>query len=153
MKKLLGLALALVGASAMANGPYDGVYQYGLSPVFYSVHQSGSTLLVASMGSLPLSGVQIGLGAGFTVVPSSIQHWTYSIGSINGNTARVTGLANFGACSTTTDVTFDGQGNAYGTFVNSVTTLFGSQQGVNCPAFFQAALAVTGPTITLHKIF
>jgi acyl-homoserine lactone acylase PvdQ len=152
-KTVAALALALPCA-ALAGGAYDGVYQYGLSPAYYSVHQAGGTLLVVSLGEIPMSGVQFSVGAGYVMTPNSINYWSYAIGPMtSGNSARITGLSVFGACNVTTDVSIDGTGNAYGTFVNAVNTPFGTQQGVNCAAIFQAAIAATGPTIALRKIF
>jgi hypothetical protein len=152
MRSILGWALAMSCGSALAAGPYDGVYQQGLNPAYYSVHQNGNTLLVASLASMPANAIAITLGAS-VVHPSTIDYWTYSIGAIFGNTARVTGVGIFGACSVTTDIVFDGAGTASATFVGVANTLFGNQQGVNCSALYQSALAASGPTISLRLIF
>lgn len=54
---------ALFAEGVSAAGAYDGVYQYGLSPAYYSVPQNGGTLLVASMAFLSVNNdVNISVG-------------------------------------------------------------------------------------------
>ncbi len=154
MKKLLTAIAFYAGcASSIAAGPYDGIYQYGSSPIFISVHQNGNTVVGATMSSTALFGVNISVGPGFSVAPSSIDNWNYAIGLLNGNAARVTGVGVYGACTVTSDVVFDGVGNLSSTFVGAVNTAFGNQQGVNCAALYQSIIAAIGPTLTLRKIF
>jgi hypothetical protein len=152
MKSLIALACSAACMTALAAGPYDGVYQYGLSPAYYSVHQSGNTLVVASLGTTALSGVRISIG-GYAVTPPSIDNWSYSIGTISGSSARVVGVGIYGACIATTDVAFDTAGNLSATLVGVTDAPFGNQQGVNCAALYQSITAAVGPTLILRKIF
>jgi hypothetical protein len=145
--------LAAQAISAIAAGPYDGVYQYGLSPAYYSVHQNGNTLLVVSLGSVPANGISFSTGP-YVVRPATVDFWAYSIGAMSSaNTARVSGIGIWGACNATTDVSFDGAGNAFATFVSATNTLLGTQQGVNCVGLYQTIVATVGTTLTLRKIF
>lgn len=151
MKLLLAPLLCLSALPAFAAGPYDGVYQYGLSPAFYSVHQNGNTLLVVSLTQLSLSGVEISLG-NYRVSPSALGNWEYSIGTINGNRARISGTGLYGACQSTTDVTID-DGTVTATLVSAVNTPFGTSQSVNCQQLFRDLEAIGATTITLRRIF
>jgi hypothetical protein len=147
------LAAGLIGtAPANAAGPYDGVYQYGLSPAYYSVHQNGNTLLVVSLGQIANTG-SVSISAGpYNITPGTIGDWDYALGGINGNAARISGLDLYGTCRTTTDVTFE-NGTATATFVSAVNTPFGTAQGINCQQLLGSAAASVGGTITLRKIF
>lgn len=155
MKNLLlqsiGLS-ALLTSQAYAAGPYDGVYQYGLSPAYYSVHQSGNTLLVVSLGQIANTGnVEITVGP-YKVAPTVIGDWDYAMGVVNGTMARISGVDLYGACRTTTDVAFE-NGVATATFVSSTNTPLGTAQGINCQQFLGSTAASVGGTITLRKIF
>jgi hypothetical protein len=154
MKKLSWtiLAVAACTANVEAAGDYDGVYQYGLSPVYYSVHQNGNTLLVVSLGQLPTNGsVQVTVGP-YAIAPTTLGDWDYAIGTISGNKARISGMDLYGSCITVSDVTFE-SGNAIGTFVSATNTAFGTQQGVNCSKLLGDAAASVGGSITLRRIF
>ncbi len=147
------LLLASIANTSVAAGAYDGVYQYGLSPAYYSVHQNGNTLIVASMGFVAI-GEDVSFAVGrYTVSPKSIGFWDYSMGTISGNQARVTGASLFGACTATSDVAFDAAGNATITLVAYTNAAFGTSQGVNCALVRQDIVAATGGTITLRRIF
>jgi hypothetical protein len=151
MKKLTWMFLMLAG-NVFAAGPYDGVYQYGLSSSFYSVHQNGSQLLVISLSQLPVSGgIQITVGPN-TIVPTILSGWDYALGAVNGTRARISGTNLYGACVTTTDVAFE-NGVATATFVSASNTAFGTQQGVNCAQLLRDAANSVGGTITLRRIF
>jgi hypothetical protein len=154
MKAIAALVLLTAhAASALAAGPYDGVYQYGLSSTYYSVHQNGNTLLVVSLGSVPANGIGFSIGS-YVVHPNTVDFWAYSIGPLStGSAARVSGIGVWGACDVTTDVSFDGVGNAYATFVAASNTPFGTQQGVNCVSLYQTLVATVGTTLTLRRIF
>lgn len=155
MKKLLlksAMLSAVMAGQVLAAGPYDGVYQYGLSPSYYSVHQNGNTLLVVSLGLLPTNGtVAITVGP-YSIAPTTLGDWDYAMGAIVGNKARVSGTDLYGTCITVTDVTFE-NGGATGTFVSASNTVFGTQQGVNCSQLLGGAAASVGGSITLRKIF
>lgn len=153
MKFIAAIVCALTCASSFAAGPYDGIYQYGSLPVFASVHQNGNTMLMATMGTTPISNVNFAMGPGFAVRPSSIDNWTYAIGSINGNATRITGVAVFGACTVTTDLSFDGAGFLTSNFVSVENTAFANQQGVNCVTLYQTIAATIGTTLVMRKIF
>lgn len=154
MKRSITTAIALsaaLAAPAFASGPYDGVYQYGLSPVYYSVHQNGSTLLVVSLGLIPTSGIEVTVGP-YTIEPTMMGDWDYAMGTVNGNSARISGVDLYGSCVTVNDITIDG-GTVTATFVSSTNTAFGTAQGVNCAALIGGAAASLGGSITLRKIF
>jgi hypothetical protein len=154
MKKLLtGLACAAFSC-AYAGGANDGVYQSTLTgSIFASVHQNGDKLFVATLSTTSLNGVTFTAGP-YTMRPPSIENWTYSFGTVAGNGARVTGLSVYGACSVTSDISFDGSGVASVTFVSVANTAFGNQEGVNCSALYSALIASLGtPTQTLRKVF
>lgn len=151
MKLLLASLLCLPALPAFAAGPYDGVYQYGLSPVYYSVHQNGNTLLVVSLGQLAVKDIEITIGS-FRVRPSTLGDWDYAIGTVNGNKARISGADLYGSCVSTTDVTVDG-GTATATLVSIANTSFGTSQGVDCQQLYRDLSAIGATTITLRKIF
>ncbi len=152
---ILGLLLISNFANnVLAAGAYDGVYQYGLSPAYYSVHQNGNQLILVALGSLSVTGnIPITIAGTYTVRPPTIEYWGYSMGTILGNTARISGVALFGACQSTVDVTFDNSGGAAVTLVSYVNTAFGSSQGVNCLSVMQSVASTTGTTISLRRIF
>lgn len=155
MKRSISTALALaasISAQAFAGGPYDGVYQYGLSPAYYSVHQSGNVLLVVSLGQIANAGnVQITVGP-YSVTPPVIGDWDYAMGVISGDTARISGTDLYGACRSTTDITFE-NGTATATFVSATNTPLGTAQGINCASLLGDAAASVGGTIMVRKIF
>lgn len=144
---------AALASPAFGAGLYDGIYQYGLTPAYYSVHQNGNAVLIASYGFTTISQDIVFRFGSYEVSPTSIGTWDYSSGSIVGNTVRVTGVGLFGACVATTDVTFDASGTATATLVSYANTPFGTSEGVNCAALYQSVIAAIGPTITLRKIF
>jgi hypothetical protein len=146
------LSTGLVTSQAEAAGPYDGVYQYGLSPVYYSIHQNGNQLLAVTLGILPTNGtVEVTVGS-YSIAPTSLGNWDYATGVINGGVARVTGIGLYGACVSTSDVAFS-NGVATVTFVSAVNTPFGTTQGVNCAKLISDSAASLGGSITLRKIF
>jgi hypothetical protein len=153
MKKTCLVALlALSANTTVAAGSYDGIYQFGLSPAYFSVHQNGNSMIVASMAFTPMTDVVFRVGSN-QVAPTQIGTWDYASGAISGNKARISGIGLFGACVTTTDITFDASGGATATLVSYANTAFGTQQGVNCPAIYRDAVDAIGGTITLRKIF
>jgi hypothetical protein len=155
MKSLCLKSIALCAAltsPAFAAGPYDGVYQYGLNPAYYSVHQSGNQMIVASLGFVAMNGVGFTFG-NYQVVPNQIGYWEYSSGTVTGNKARIAGTGIFGSCVSTSDVTFESSGNATVTLVSYANTSFGTSQGVNCASLFRDLTTEVGTTITLRKIF
>lgn len=147
------LLCACIGQNAKAAGLYDGVYQFGLTPAYYSVHQNGNAILVASFGFTPISPDIVFRFGPYEVSPASIGTWDYSTGSMVGNKARITGVGLFGSCVTTADLTFEASGTVTATLVSYSNTFFGTSEGVNCNALLQSAVATIGQTITLRKIF
>lgn len=151
MRNLLCLLL-LLSPAVFAAGAYDGVYQYGLSPAYYSVHQNGNQLLVVSLGQLPVSGgIQITVGPN-TISPTILANWDYALGVVNGTRARISGVTLYSSCVSTSDVAFE-NGVATVTFVSATNTAFGTAQGVNCAQLLGGAAASLGGTITLRRIF
>jgi hypothetical protein len=152
MRTILGFLVAFwLSTPVSAAGAFDGVYLYGPGGAFYSVHQNGPTLLTISLGSIPANGIGVTSGP-YVIKPPTLEFWAYSIGAVNGNTARVVGVGFFGACQVTTDLTFVGD-EAHATFVSAANTLLGNQQGVSCQSLMQITVATVGPTITLRRIF
>jgi hypothetical protein len=152
MKNLLGLLL-LLSPAVFAAGTYDGIYQYGLSPAYYSVHQNGNQMIVASMGFTSINSDVVFRFGSYEVTPASIGTWDYASGTITGNKARISGISLFGSCVATTDITFETSGNVTATLVSYANTAFGTSEGVNCAALYRDAVAAIGGTITLRRIF
>lgn len=154
MKRLLLAAvLSLSVSNVLAAGAYDGIYQYGLNPAYYSVHQNGNTLLIASMGFVSIGeDVRFRIGRQ-EVAPRSMGFWDYSMGTINGSRARVTGIGLFGACEAITDISFDEFGGVTATLVSYANTALGTSQGVNCATVLQDVIGAVGRTIALRRIF
>lgn len=115
------------------------------------MHQNGNTLLVVSLGQLTVSNVDVTLGT-YRVRPNVLGNWDYSIGTITGNKARISGNTLYGSCVSTTDITIDG-GTATATLVSIANAPFGTNQGVNCQQLMRDLEAIGGTTITLRKIF
>jgi hypothetical protein len=155
MKRSISTAVAfsaMLAGQVYASGPYDGVYQYGLSPVYYSVHQNGNTLLVVSLGLLSTDGtIEITVGP-HTIAPTMLGDWDYAMGTVTGNRARISGTDLYGSCITVNDVVIE-NGTVTATFVSSTNTAFGTAQGVNCAQLIGGAAASLGGSITLRKIF
>lgn len=152
MRKLVAAALLSLASIAHAAGVYDGIYQHS-SGAYYSVHQNGNTLLVVSMASIAANGTGFTLPGGYIVRPPTIEAWNYSMGTISGAVARVTGTGPFGTCTTTSDAQFDGAGTVYVTFVSTTNSALANAQGINCQTVLATTLGITGYTLTLRRIF
>jgi hypothetical protein len=146
MRKII-TALALAGAStfAAANGVYDGVYQTLGRPGYVVIMQNGTTLGVAAMGQMNnASTVRWGSATTGYVTPGQVSIWEAYLGPIAGAQATVTGTTDYGACTSTTSITFDGAGNMTVQTQSSTPTALGTASGYNCwPAGSGASLSFT----------
>lgn len=110
MKKWLLALLTFVCVSASAVGPYDGIYQRsGSSTEYFSVHQNGTTLIVASFFTLGWVGVGIDTPGGL-FVPNRTDLWELYRGEIYGASTTVTGETYYGICSAKVRMVFDSTG-------------------------------------------
>lgn len=150
MSKFHVIAAILVSAmcgGASANGTYDGVYSSPVSSSnYFSVHQSGNSLIVASFDTMPASGINV-TAAGSVYAPTRYDFWDLYNGTINGNTATLSGQALYGACTRTVTLVFSSTGFVASQFTASATAS-GSSQRVNCNALIPAA-----GTLSFSKVF
>ena len=153
MKRHCFFPALLIATTAFAAGPYDGVYQRGLSPSYTSVHQSGNTLLAIGLDTLPASGISVPTVTGQSIQLASMDFWAYSIGTIAGNVAQMSGTTAFGGCVGSGTVVFDGAGNATSTLMSLTNTPSGASQGLNCAALLQVLISTGANVSQLRKIF
>jgi hypothetical protein len=73
--------------------------------------------------------------------------WIVSTGTLTGNTATIVGTTDFGACTTSTRLVFDGAGNLAATDISATQTTLGQSIGYNCWP------AGSGNTYNLSKVF
>lgn len=134
-KKLAGFGLALsMTTSAMAAGPYDGIYQSASSPSTYaSVHQNGASLIVALFTIGGVTGVSVA-GTFGMVSNANLDTWVLYQGAMIGTHAVLTGESTFHACSPSINFDIDSSGNAVITVTALARTALGVSQNVVCDA-------------------
>ena len=134
-KKLAGIGLTLsMAASAMAAGPYDGIYQSVSSPSTYaSVHQNGASLIVVLFTISGVTGVSV-VGTFGKVTNANLDTWVLYQGAMIGTHAVLTGESTFHACSPSIDFDIDSSGNALITVTALARTALGAAQNVVCDA-------------------
>lgn len=152
------LSLAITSSAAFAVGPFDGLYAFTSvsSSSLLSVHQSGTTLLLVTLGQRPNSlGGAFQVAPSYTVTPSIVSIWEYAIGTITGNEVTVENPgAYYGTCTLVTRVVFDGTGGMTLTPVGGKVTTVGLAAGVNCNTVLGASFGAPGSTtLTLNKVF
>lgn len=141
----LGLCLA---GPAVAAGPFDGIYQLADTTEFYSVHQSGSQMIVGNF--IVANGFQIGvlLSNGQQFNTPRLDFWNLFSGPVSGSVAQLQGEAVFGACSVLASASFSETGATL--TIHSVnTTPAGATQGINCTAVVPSVSSSYG----LVKVF
>ncbi|KAB2887298.1 MAG: hypothetical protein F9K32_20155 [Desulfobulbaceae bacterium] len=138
MKKAIAALLVGASMSAMASGPYDGLYQSTVNErSFILVNQNGPLVLAANYYAIPTDG-SIGLYFGNnSVKPPLMYIWDAYMGPIDGNTGNVTGLAASGACNVTMQFVFQGQTLNW-SIAKAEQTQLGASQSVNCVSAFPA---------------
>lgn len=138
MKKtvlLAGFVMGLFADTAFAAGLYDAIYQLPGTQEFYSVHQSGNSLIVGNFITQQGFQVNAPLSNGQQFTTPRLDYWNLFSGPLNGATASLQGEAVFGACYITETVTFSPSGAA--AVINSATnTAAGNAQGIDCPGLF-----------------
>ena len=132
MKKAIAALLVGASMSAMASGPYDGLYQSTVNErAFLLVNQNGPLVLAANYYAIPTDG-NIGLViGGNTLRPPLLYVWDAFMGPIEGNTGNVTGMALSGACDVGMRFVFDGPILNW-TITKSEQTQLGASQSINC---------------------
>lgn len=126
-------ALAACAASAMAAGPYDGIYADNSAANSYiSVHTNGDQMIVTQYEVLPASGVLFTTPFG-SVMPRQINTWQLLQGSLNGNTATLSGQLLFNQCNVRLVATFTTTGLT-ANITGASSSGAGSSSTVNCPA-------------------
>lgn len=136
MKKFL---LALAGAlcsTAFAVGQYDGIYQNPLNSNYYlSVHTNGTAIIVTGYSSFGISGMGVTMTGAGTIRPNALDYFDLLNGTINGNSATVSGNYAFRGCQVTANLVF-GESTATATFPVIQQSALASSQGFNCRALF-----------------
>ena len=118
-------------SAAHAAGPYDGIYQLTNTPLYYSVHQNGSAMIIAAYTNTYLSNVPLRLPNAEVIYPTVIDSWELYSGPISGNVASISGMTAYRTCELTGVLTFSSTG-ATMQVQSVVPTAFGFSQGVNC---------------------
>lgn len=147
-------ALALLGAAALAPhvaqavGAYDGIYQNSQqSSNYLSVHQNGSTLIVASFNTIsPVGATQTTVGGAYT--PARQDIWDLYQGTITGSTGILNGQVIYGACQVSVSAAFDSTGVQLVLGALS-TTASGLNQGMNCSLL----PARTATNVRFNKVY
>ena len=151
MKKVLStaiLALSMAG-SALAAGLYDGIYQHPTDTNNYlSVHQNGTTLIVASYNTIQSTNVTYYSAIG-NFTPARADIWDLLVGTISGNTAFLSGEIIYGACSMQMNMVFDAKG-ATATLLSVQNTNAGNAQGMRCA---DAALLIGSNVRRYPRVF
>lgn len=147
MKKLIAAALMAVTTCAMANGPFDGVYQSTTdAKSLILLQQNGGTLLAVNYFSVPTNGT-VGMFYGNTTVkPSELLVWDGYMGQIDGNHAVVSGRTVNFMCEATLDVAL-GNGVLTATIVKMEQTREGYLQNVPCSKLLPVGMAVTAKRV------
>ena len=133
-------ALSMMGA-AHAVGPYDGIYQESGSPVYWSVHQNGGSMIVTLYTNTSLTGQSLTFSTGQTYTPPIFDTWSLLNGPITGANATISGMVNFRACTINLNLTFTAaNGSTPGSAAISLTgvtpTAAATSQGFNCSALY-----------------
>ena len=148
MKKLIAAGLLAVTTCAMANGPFDGVYQSTTSEKsLILLQQNGSTLLAVNYFAVPTNGT-VGMFCGNTTVkPSELLVWDGYMGQIEGSHAVVSGRTINFMCESTLDVVL-GNGTLTATLVKMEQTREGYLQDIPC-----AKLLPVGTVVTAKRVY
>ena len=132
--------LAILIKSALAVGPFDGVYKHPTLPNRYaSVHQTGTRMIIATFDTSTT------LSSGFNVIspigtfkPNRMDYWELTNGPMTGvNTIRINGETVFGACIQSFDLTFD-QNNMTVQQISIDQTPIGLAQNMACSSLLQS---------------
>jgi hypothetical protein len=143
---IASLAMALV-TPAIAAGAYDGIYQSTANSKSYAtVHQSGTSIIVAAFDIDSVSGVSI--SGSFGRVTGNLSTWELYQGSISGSHATVIGEGVYGSCKMGSTINFDAAGNAIVTITSLAQTAKGMTQNVNC-----WANSTVGAVIKFNRAF
>lgn len=135
MKKAIAALLLGTSLSAMAAGPFDGLYQSTSNEKsFILVQQSGPMVLAANYYAIPSSEIVYMIG-GQSFVPPQMYVWDAYMGPITGTDGVVTGLAAMGACNVTQRLFVDGHTLNW-SVVKAEQTALGMSQGVQCSWIF-----------------
>lgn len=147
-RKLVGAALALMASSAMAAGPYDGVYvNAGESGSYLSVHSNNGKVIATLYGIIPASGIVFYSTLG-NVYPTQLNTWDLLSGSISGASATLAGQVLYNACNVGMNVNFTGSG-ANAVITSASQTTVGRSSGMNCAGL----LTVYRNGLTFTKAF
>ena len=149
-KLLLAPLLCCFASITSAAGIYDGIYQIGSQQQWYSLHQNGNRIVAAHFVSDPNFPIAARFANDQTFGSGKLDYWNLFGGTLSGVTAVVSGELLFGACSMTAEMNFGVAGIVTVTATSIVTTVVGSDQGINCGG---AAAAAGLDRFTLTKIF
>ena len=127
-------ALALSGP-VCATGAYDGIYQEPGSPVYWSVHQNGSRLIVTLYTNTALTGQTLSFPSGQMYTPPIFDTWSLLSGSITGANASISGMVNFRACTISVNLSFTNT-NAAISLTAVTPTSDATSQGFSCPSLY-----------------
>lgn len=135
MKKIITAIAALIAGTAMAAGPYDGIYvRLGAANAYVAIHTNGEQLIATAYTIIPASGIHMTSPIG-NVMPTQLNTWDLFSGTISGSTGIVTGRSLFEACNMSMSFNFTGTG-AVATLTGLSNTLIGNSSGVNCAALW-----------------
>lgn len=130
---LCAAAFAVCAMSAHAAGPYDGIYADSSAANSYiSVHTNGDQMIVTQYEIVPASGVLFTTPFG-TVTPRQINTWQLLQGTLNGNTATLSGQLLFNQCNVRLLATFSTTGLT-ANITNASSSGAGTSSTVSCPA-------------------
>lgn len=139
-------------ANTFASGVYDGIYQLGNSPTYWTVQQNGNNLIVGEFTSITAAGITLTTTTGVIVRPNNLDTWELRSGTISGNTAQLTGNSTYGACSQTISAVFDNTGTVRSTTMSMTNTVLGTTLGINCNSVMLQIQSTTGLSRTLTKV-
>lgn len=109
MKKIAALVCAFAAQAAWAAGPFDGIYVSTAEPIsFVTVHQNGSGMIAGGFGYVTSNGSVAFTNGSQSFKPALIQEWSAFGGTVEGDTATLTGEGMHGACTVTLEVHFAG---------------------------------------------
>jgi hypothetical protein len=162
-----GVALCAAAAAAQAAGPLDGIYQWTNGLVFYSVHQSGDSIIVGRFRSEAASNLVNQTPGLIAIRPARFDTYNLYSGTLSAaqattvgglpatvRTAAITGDGAFGACSVVLVMSFTtvtggattGQIQVNNSTVNSYGATVYSPDPANA-----AAYGPTNCTVSLGK--
>lgn len=147
MKKAIAALLVGVSMSAMASGPYDGLYQSTTNErSFLLVNQNGPLVLAANYYAVPTDGNVRLVYGNETIRPPLMYMWDAFMGPIEGNTGNVTGMALSGACDVGMRFIFDGSVLNW-TITKSEQTQLGASQSVSCNSILPVGASGQGKRV------